>query len=256
MSDTPSDSFSRRCVGVWLAAAAFLAPGFARAAACAQQQEGCLMAPCDADEDCDNAFLVCVPTHVEISPADGGPALRTTINLCQARYQQPCQVDSDCGNGFTCNLEAGTSCMGRNCVAASRCDSPYRLCASTDDCPVGWSCYSPCPSSCPVSGCDPDAGFPTACYPPFAVFWGGAAPCGGPATSDAAADVSQSTEASPIAAPATPGSSDGCAVGARPAEGGAASVLMLLALGFVVRVRLGTGSRCVYLSRKSSPRTA
>jgi hypothetical protein len=61
-------------------------------------------------------------------------------------------VDSDCGPaGFTCN--AGV-------CAELPTTHP---CAGDDDCPQGWSCYSPCP----CNGTDTE---PKGCYPPFAQF--------------------------------------------------------------------------------------
>jgi hypothetical protein len=135
---------------------------------------GNLMGVCCTDSDCGNPYLACTATSVSIC-GESGPAPdagastppacglpdhvptcptteQVTLGLCIQRYQRACHVDSDCGPaGFTCN-------------SGSCAELPTtHPCASEDECPQGWSCYSPCP----CNGVDVYA---KGCYPPFAEF--------------------------------------------------------------------------------------
>jgi hypothetical protein len=163
-----------RWIATGLGCCVLFAPTPARASCI--EDGGCEGMPCDTSTDCGNDFLVCVPTHVEVCAYPCDASTPTVLNLCQVRYQLPCQIDSDCGAGFTCaeDAEAVCSLVTGSCMHYSRCRSQYTLCTSDGNCPKGWSCYSPGPAYCGPNGCDPDAGPPKACYPPFAEFAGGA----------------------------------------------------------------------------------
>lgn len=136
--------------------------------------QGNPMSPCSVDSDCGNAYLTCVPQTVYAcrdpgADAGSGPSkdlpicpttAQVTENQCTVRYQLPCQVDSDCGPaGFTCDHSCSNS--GTSCGICSE-DGPGP-CSSDDQCPQGWSCYTPCPcGSTPFTG--------GSCNPPFAIF--------------------------------------------------------------------------------------
>ena len=138
------------------------------------QPQGQPMSPCSVDSDCGNAYLTCVLQTVYacheagadagVVPANNLPVCPTTAqvteNLCSVRYQLPCQVDSDCGPaGFTCSH----ACSNGMTTCGICSEDGSGSCSNDDQCPQGWSCYTPCPC-----GRAPSTG--GLCNPPFAIF--------------------------------------------------------------------------------------
>jgi hypothetical protein len=213
---------------------------------------------CSVASDCGNPYLTCAPAQVfvcrdadaaSVEPGIADAAIcpatsPETVNWCEPTYQLPCKTSADCGPaGFTCNPNAGTDCSSAGCVPIARCESQYTLCSSDSDCPIGWSCYAPAALPPPPGGDSSTSGWPTACYPPFAMFNGseGPAALNGPAGGLDGASEGGSNEtvdagsASDLSGTATGhASSGGCALasGAGPFEGA-----WLFALGIVAGLR-------------------
>ena len=139
----------------------------------APQAQGQPMSLCSADSECDNPYLTCVPQTFYAcrdpgaAVADAGSALpicpateQVTENLCTVRYQLPCQIDSDCGPaGFTCDH----SCWNGGAPCGICSEEGDSSCRNDNQCPQGWSCYTPCP----CGDTTPGTGI---CNPPFAMF--------------------------------------------------------------------------------------
>jgi hypothetical protein len=195
---------------------------------------------CSVDAGCGNPYLACVnicggadaaftslPGAADANCPAGSP-----VDLCVPTYELPCKTNSDCGPaGFICE-DAGAICPaggGLACVPLPGCRAQSTLCSSDNDCPTGWSCYSPTGGQGEVSGRE-GGGAEMACYPPFAMFNGGQSGQGPAPDLDAGTGGGDSGSAPVVAPTRTSKGGDGCGLASGPEPSGGAWLLPLLAV--------------------------
>lgn len=238
----------------------------------------CVPGPCSQDADCEEG-LVCVTFDETICQSSSGAACgpgedctdpepsspsceERSVSFCAPPYIAPCTKDSDCGEGFLCKPEQICSCSGGGATPTdpaepdagvpesecsceptgqNYCEAEQLPCATTAECPDGWSCESSVNVAVPctfdpqtgLSECLPPVASETYCVPPSWGVWG----TEGGSYSEAVDRVQDGAPKAPL----TVQDSGGCAISAET-DGGASGAMLLL-LGLVLALRRRTRRR-------------